>query len=402
MRRSTFVVVSSLSLVSGLFFAGCGSSGGSDGGSGGAPPSGGGTGTGGALSSGGSSTGGGTSSGGAASGGTSAGGASATGGGPSGGAPAAGGAGVGGGDVGSGGDGSGGGGSEPANIENSAGKVTITWGERTLIIDGTKGARITSLKSGASEFLSQVSGDSLYNYGSTFWTAPQTDWAWPPIVAVDSGAFTVLVEGETATFTSATASITDGTTAPKEVRIKKAFSVDTAHDVITIVYTIENTDDAQYSIGSWEITRVPASGLTFFPTGASASTPSGTMLPVTSQNDITWFQHSGSVAEGKLNADGEEGWLTHATANLALIKSFSDLADGDAAPGEGEVEIYAAPDASYVEVENQGEYKALAAGASLTYEVRWLLRDIPETVTVGAGSATLATFVRDELAAAGL
>lgn len=403
MRRRSFLVLSSLSLCGGLWLAGCGG-GGNGSGSGGATLSGGAPGSGGAVASGGSSAGGATSSGGSASGGASTGGTSAGGASNSGGATGdTGGASAGGGDTGSGGDGSGGGSSDPATVMNNGGKVTITWGTRTLVVDGTKGARITSLKSGTSEFLvpppsANPSGDDLYKYGSTFWTAPQTDWSWPPIVPIDSAEYTVAVDGATATFTSGSASVTTG----KDVRIKKAFSVDTSKDVITIVYTIENPGAAQFSIAPWEITRVPTGGLTFFPTGASSFTPDGMdMLTVTSQSGITWFQHSAQTAEGKIHADGSEGWLTHATSSLALIKSFANLADGAAAPGEGEVEIYAAGDGSYVEVENQGEYKTLG-GTPLTYEVRWLLRDIPGTVTVGAGSATLATFVRDELTAAGL
>ncbi len=403
MRRLSWVVVSSLSLLS-LGLGACGSSEDPGTGSGGGIASGGaaagGMGSGGApLGSGGAAAGGlsesgGASTGGSASGGTSSGGAANGTGGES-----AGGSGT-------GGDGSGGSPAEPAEIANSSGVVTFTWPGRTLVVDGTRGARIISLKSGGNEFLSLApsedpSGDDLFKYGSTFWTSPQSDWSWPPVVAIDSAAYTVTVDEGTATFTSSSATVAEG----KEVRIKKAFSVDTSKDIITIVYTIENVGSASASFAAWEITRVPKSGLTFFPTGESASTPTGmAMLPVTSAGGITWFQHPGMAVQDdrKIHADGKEGWLAHATPIVTLIKSFADLPNGEAAPTEGEVEIYSAKDGTYVEVENQGAYKELAADASLTYEVRWLLRETPEDVTVTAGDASLASFVRAELSEAGL
>lgn len=403
MRRLSWLVVSTLSLL-GLGLGACGTSNEPGPGSGGSASGGaatGGTSSGGAPGSGGATTGGASGTGGHSTGGGASGGSA------SGGAPAeTGGTNAGGSGGGTGGEGTGGSSPEPVEVTNNNGVVTFTWPERTLVVDGPRGGRIISLKSGGNEFLSpppsaNPSGDDLYKYGSTFWTSPQADWSWPPIVAIDSGAYTVTVDEGTATFTSSNANVASG----KDVRIKKAFSVDTAKDLITIVYTVENVGAASASLAAWEITRVPQGGLTFFPTGESASTPSGMMmLPVTSQGGITWFQHTSMVMQDgrKIHADGKEGWLAHATPTLTLIKSFADLPNGDAAPAEGEVEIYAAPDASYVEVENQGAYEALAASASLTYEVHWLLREIPEDVTVAAGDASLASFVRAELTAAGL
>lgn len=405
MRRLSWVVVSSLGLI-GLGLGACGTSNDPGTGSGGSMASGGaaagGTSSGGApVGDGGAAAGGLSESGGASTGG----GGDASGGSPSGGAPnGAGGESAGG--SGTGGEGTGGSPAEPAQVANNSGVVTFTWPERTLVVDGTRGARVVSLKAGGNEFLSQApsaspSGDDLFKYGSTFWTSPQSAWGWPPIVAIDSAAYTVTVDDGTATFTSSNATVAEG----KDVRIKKAFSVDTAKDVITIVYTIENVGAGSASFAPWEITRVPKSGLTFFPTGESASTPEGMgMLPVTNAGGITWFQHPGMAVEEdrKIHADGKEGWLAHATPTVTLIKSFADLQSGQAAPTEGEVEIYSAKDGTYVEVENQGAYKDLAAGASLTYEVRWLLRETPEDVTVAAGDASLASFVRAELSEAGL
>ena len=115
-----------------------------------------------------------------------------------------------------------------------------------------------------------------------------------------------------------------------------------------------------------------------------------------------WFEHDENTpVEGKLNADGK-GWVAHLTPErLLLIKTFPDIQQAEAAQGEGEVEIYAnlkasAPNA-YVEVENQGAYRAIPAGGSLSWSVRWYLRALPDDIDARAGSRDLLAFATEAI-----
>jgi hypothetical protein len=403
-----------LPVVLGFSFAiGCGSSGTTDG-SGGSLVSSGGAASGGAVGAGGGVSGGAVGAGGSASGGVvGAGGAGI--GGEGGGGVATGGAPAGG--SATGGNGTGGQATEPAMVMNSSGTVTFTWGDRTLVVDGTTGARVTSLKAAAAEMLVPAStnasnDDFKNNYGSTFWTSPQTDWNWPPVVAIDSGAYTVTVDAGTSSATFKSASATVGT---KNVTIEKKVSVDSTKDVITIDYSIAAVGSS-VSMAPWEITRVKQGGLTFFMTGTKDFQP-GTLplLTLTKMASASWFQHAASSAEGKTSAETAEGWLAHAdpTTQLLLIKSFENIAATDTEPNSGEVEIYASPPAKaaappepalvpYVEVENQGKLSTIAAGMSAKYTVHWLLRPIPEGTSVAVGSAGLLDLVHAEVEKAGL
>lgn len=256
------------------------------------------------------------------------------------------------------------------------------------IASGT-GARITSLKLGDSELLSGMDVNAT-NYGSTFWTSPQTDWNWPPIAAIDSAAFSFVdapndqcaLEG----------SVVDDSSHPKVsgVRIAKRWSADAAENAIDVVYSIENTGSAMTQLAPWEITRVPADGFTFYESDAA---PSGDKQPpITMAAGCVWVEHSASVpVDSKLFGDAK-GWLAHVNADgVLLLKVFTDVAAGQTAPGEGEVEIYTG--SGYIEVEDQGSYDSIAAGATREWSVRWYARALPSTVMPSAGSSALIDYV---------
>jgi hypothetical protein len=100
---------------------------------------------------------------------------------------------------------------------------------------------------------------------------------------------------------------------------------------------------------------------------------------------------AGGGLPAKLFADGTGGWLAHAGAGLLLIKTFTDVPKASQAPNEDEVELYLDP--AYEEVENQGTYAPIAAGATATWSVRWTLRAIPTGTDVSVGSTALSDLV---------
>ena len=96
----------------------------------------------------------------------------------------------------------------------------------------------------------------------------------------------------------------------------------------------------------------------------------------------------------KLFADGREGWLAHVDGDALLVKTFAVVPRDAHAPGEAQIEIYATPAHSYVEVEAQGPYETIAPGAALSWRVVWLVRRLPADVPRTVGSAPLLDFIR--------
>jgi hypothetical protein len=100
------------------------------------------------------------------------------------------------------------------------------------------------------------------------------------------------------------------------------------------------------------------------------------------------------VAQGqKTFADGA-GWLAHVDGDRLLVQAFPDVPPGAAAPGEAEVELYADPSHTYVEIEPQGSIQTLEPGrSSEAWAVRWWLRQLPKELRAESGNAELVAFV---------
>ena len=262
------------------------------------------------------------------------------------------------------------------------------------------GGRITSAKLGDRELLASASVHPS-NYGSTFWTAPQSDWHWPPVAEIDHAPYAASSEGAAFTLVGPAVSSVAGVVA--DLSVTKRFSADFVKKAIVCEYTLVNTSAVAKTVAPWEITRVGRGGLTFY---ASDSAPMQAghrpLLPTLRADGVYWFEHDENTpVEGKLNADGK-GWVAHLTPErLLLIKTFPDIQQAEAAQGEGEVEIYAnlkasAPNA-YVEVENQGAYRAIPAGGSLSWSVRWYLRTLPDNIDARAVSRDLVAFATEAI-----
>jgi Domain of unknown function (DUF4380) len=267
---------------------------------------------------------------------------------------------------------------------------TFTFGDTVFAVDASKGGRIVTFSLGGKNVLTAAKNSSDNNWGSTFWTSPQSDWNWPPPSEIDPGAYTATVTGQTLSLASATASTLG-------LAITKKFSVDAGAGVVTIEYGIVNRGTSARSVAPWEISRVAAGGLTFFPMGdGSPQKGPQDLLPLQMSAGAAWFAYNASsiTNDQKVFADGHEGWIAHVDGSLLFVKAFSDTTPAQAAPGEAEIEIYTDAGHSYIEVENQGAYLSLAAGATTTWTVRWYLRQLPSSISVQAGSASLLSAVR--------
>ncbi|HSY24511.1 MAG TPA: hypothetical protein VK841_20430 [Polyangiaceae bacterium] len=242
------------------------------------------------------------------------------------------------------------------------GRHALECGDLTLEVDPAAGGRVTSFRCGDLEALSGPDVDAN-NYGSTLWTSPQSDWGWPPPIEFDGRPYAI----ERSDDAIALAGPVIGSLG---VAFEKRFAVDRARGAFAITYAIRNATAVARRVAPWEVSRVPARGLTFFPTGAAHVGP----LPVAQHGGMTWYAHAPETLDDtgqKHSADGRDGYLAHAGNGLLLVKTFADLPPEMQAPGEGEVEVYG--NNRYVEVEAQGPYASIEPGAVLEWTLRWYL-----------------------------
>jgi hypothetical protein len=79
----------------------------------------------------------------------------------------------------------------------------------------------------------------------------------------------------------------------------------------------------------------------------------------------------------KFHADGQRGYLAHLVGRTLLLKLFKDTTPEEQAPGEGECELYANDDGSYVEIEVQGAFEEVNPGSRSTFSVRTVACELP-------------------------
>jgi hypothetical protein len=279
---------------------------------------------------------------------------------------------------------------EPAAIvpTMSNGHYVFTSGALSFEVDPQIGGRIVSFAFEGQNVLTGPEANAI-NYGSTFWTSPQSDWNWPPLPEIDNLAYTASVDGGTLTLQGAV-------NAALGVAITKVFSLDAASGSVSIGYTIENAGSSARSFAPWEVTRVHPTGLMFFPTGQQAySGDSGPALVTQQTSGATWFDADSAAvtADTKFFADAARGWLAQESGGLVFVKKFAGATLASEAPGEAEIEMFVSGDGAYVELEGQGAYQPIAAGASRSWSVTWFLARVPPTVDAGVGSGSLVAFV---------
>ncbi len=255
------------------------------------------------------------------------------------------------------------------------------------------GGRITDYELNGVDMLAS-SAVNASNYGSIFWVSPQSLWGWPPPADMNDNTWTVSVNESAYTVTLSRNNISIG---GYNVGISKTFSVDLAEKAVVLSYTIINQAGSARSYAPWEVTRVLPDGLSFYPMGTgSVSSGSFSMFPNTNISGTVWCNHANISAAGdyKLFSDGADGWLAHTDGSMVFVKKFSPISAAQAASGEAEIELYG--NLTYEEVEMQGAFQSVAAGASYTWgDVYWYLRDMPAGASATAGDTNLLNFVTD-------
>ena len=242
-------------------------------------------------------------------------------------------------------------------------KYSVSADGVTLIVDAAHGGKILSYKLGDEEVLNQ--GRFPNSFGSTFWTSPQSEWNWPPVAEYDTKPFTAEIQDGDLV-------LTGDKSERFGYRVRKRISANPESGAIEITYTILNESGETRQVAPWEISRVPNGGVLFFeaPEVEPANNMAG--MPFEFMQGGAWFVMDEARENRKINADGK-GWLAYSAKGLLFVKKFQDLKAGQAAPAEAEIQAYANPGKTFVEIEEQGAYTTLAPGATLSWTVRWSL-----------------------------
>ncbi|TLM78435.1 DUF4380 domain-containing protein [Microbulbifer harenosus] len=257
-----------------------------------------------------------------------------------------------------------------------------------LALDPNYGGRITELWYGDRDLLA-VPEPGENSFGSTFWLSPQTLWNWPPIPEHDTAPYAVTAKDKhSATVTSAYGG---------GARISKTVTVNNGQSA-TVHYRIDADKDFP-EIAAWEITRVPSRGLAFAPvTTDSVKTVRGRMA-YELENDALWLpmEADAPLVEGKVVANGTEGWLAYAVDGLLYLKLYPKVAMREMASGEGDIELYLSGELPFLELEVQSAARRLQRGQGLDWSVEWLLLPLPEDLKIHSGSPDLLAFVREQI-----
>ncbi|WP_018613438.1 DUF4380 domain-containing protein [Segetibacter koreensis] len=282
--------------------------------------------------------------------------------------------------------------SNKAAIKKKGELYRIKVQNQILEIDPSIGGRITSLQLDGKEFLTGKSVND-FNWGSTFWISPQSNWDWPPSAELDNKLYSAKIEANELIMVSQKDSQTG-------LVVTKKISGNSKGGSYTFKYLITNPTNKVQKVAPWEVTRVQTNGIAFFPLGNGERR--GGLIPLTSvQDGICWFTYQKSKlpvkGDRQLYTDGAEGWLAEVNENVILVKKFPDIPLEKNAPKEGEIELFASPvepGKSYVEIEHQGAYEELQPEASLIWIVTWYLRKLPAGIKPEAGNTSLLSYVR--------
>jgi hypothetical protein len=277
------------------------------------------------------------------------------------------------------------------------GRYVFRAGERELELDPSDGGRVTAFRLGGKNILIEA-GASPDGYGSSFWPSPQSAWGWPPPPELATNAWSASVKATTLALVSQTNPLLS-------IHAEQSVHFDAKLGAAEFEYRIVNDGTKPTRVAPWQNTRVHPGGLTFFPSSHGPASERTSSAPVSTlaldgAGEFTWLQHDPArfTAGVKAFADGAEGWIAHAAHGQLFVKSFADVPAANQAPGEAEIEIYVDGKGVFVEVENQGPYREIAAGETSTWNVRWRIAPIPPDVPIEVGSAKLAHLAR-ELAA---
>lgn len=275
--------------------------------------------------------------------------------------------------------------------QNAQEKIFELKAGNTTMKISANGGRIISYRIGEKEILTQASEHE--NYGSTLWTALQSDWGWPPFTVLDEFEYEVEEMSDLLKMTSHP----DPKSGFQMIKTWKTVG----KQKIQIDYQIRNISDKPKSVGAWVVSRAKCGGMAFFPNGGDGKLPESNVKIELQKEGISWISIDQNPIDKhqKLFSTAKDGWLAYALNGVLFIKQFPDTHPDDYSPQQGEVEIYINKEKIYIELENHGPYQLLQPGESLNYQENWFLLPIPEEIAVKPGNKELTKLVRQTIQA---
>ena len=277
-------------------------------------------------------------------------------------------------------------------MQNDQGQFVIQYEDLSYTIEPKFGGRIISVQLHGKELLLQEK-DGLLNWGSTFWSAPQSDWNWPPPDALYADDFQGRIDDNLV--------LLESTVDPKfGFKVTKRFRFDTNRKALEIEYKIINQTDSALEVGPWEITCVPSKGAKVFFINGEVPQGTNNNFDVQEVGDVAWIDYDQLTLESfvKHYNSTPEGWLGCIDQNRnLLVKQFDVINASQIAPGQANLEVYINPKMEYVELENHGVYNSLKAGEVLSYRVLWYVQKLPASLSLEDPEKELLNLVRSRI-----
>jgi hypothetical protein len=282
----------------------------------------------------------------------------------------------------------------PVFCKQDGSRLYIKQGNISMEIMPKVAGRVSSLKYDGHEILVAISDlDKITDWGTVFWSSPQSEWSWPPIDILDSKPYTLGSHEDRLELTS-------GIDKKTGYQFTKTY-IPSGDDRISVTYRITNHSDDEKNVAPLEVTRLPPSGDLFYPRG-DTDPISGIFYPLDVQNidELTWYHYDAKkirTDHHKVMQDGKEGWVAYVDKGYLLVKEFADNAPAAIAPGEREIELFTHVEHIFIEMKQQGASVALAPGEHLEWTVVWHVKKLPEDLAKNPEPAALATYVRSLL-----
>lgn len=282
----------------------------------------------------------------------------------------------------------------PVFCKQDGSRLYIKQGKISMEIMPKVAGRVSSLKYDGHEILVAITDlDKITDWGTVFWSSPQSEWSWPPIDTLDSKPYTLGSNEDRLVLTSDIDKKTG-------YQFTKTY-LPVGDDRIAVTYRITNHSDHEKNVAPLEVTRLPPSGELFYPRG-DTDPISGIFYPLDIQNvdELTWYQYDAKkirTDHHKVMQDGKEGWVAYVDQGYLLVKEFADNPPAAIAEGEREIEIFTHVEHIFIEMKQQGASVALAPGAHLEWTVTWLVKKLPDDLAKNPEPRALATYVRSLL-----
>jgi catechol 2,3-dioxygenase-like lactoylglutathione lyase family enzyme len=247
-------------------------------------------------------------------------------------------------------------------------------------------------------------------YGDTFWPSPQSRFEWPPPPVLDSDPYEIVAE------TPLGLTMLSAPDRDQGLQVRKSFAL--SEHGVTMEFTLTNTLARPQAVAPWQVTRAPREGLIVWAAGDPFD--DADRVQKQAEDPGSFYLHSASVDPFEGLAGDDEyasiavpsvtrtskfftdarGWVAHVHHSILFLRVFPDLTPAQAAPRQGELELFFGIERDYIELENQGAYQALDPGHGLTYPVEWRISTLDPAVPNDRVTPELLAEIQAQLAPA--